>query len=176
MPSKESKTEDVKFFNAQDGIRGRDGGPYADQEDARQREIARARAEGREPDLDNPPPFVGNQVVTSRFVEDNLYSNPSMFNAPGPAEAYEEAKSVKDSPHLVEVGSLPVDKRTSVPDSERKEQQKAINELAQDPANVATTGADSVAEGDNSAGDNSDRAGQPTKSDTTSKPAATVKK
>lgn len=137
-------TEDVKFYNAQDGVRGRDGGPYADQVDAQQREIQRAKAEGREPDLDNPPPFVGTQIVTSAFVEDNLYSNPSMRAAPGPAEALN--KVVEDANFLVNPDVLPVDTRTSVPDSERKAQEKAIAKLATDPSNVATTGALSVSE------------------------------
>jgi hypothetical protein len=138
------ETEDVKFYNAQDGIRGRSGGPYADQDDARTREIARARAEGREPDLDNPPPFVGNQLVTSAFVTDNLPSNPSMAHAPGPNEALN--KVVEDANFLVNPDVLPVDTRTSLPDSERKAQEKDIAKLVTDPANVAATSTVSVSE------------------------------
>ena len=123
---------------------GRDGGPYADEVDARQREVNRARAEGREPDLDNPPPFVGNQIRTSRTVEDNVFSNPSMANAPGPIEQREGASVVDEAHYRVDPGTLPVDTRTVLPDGERKSQQKAINELSADSANVAVSGADSV--------------------------------
>lgn len=163
-----SKDENVLFLNAQDGVRGRNGGPYADEEDARVREIARARAEGREPDLDNPPPFVGNQVTTARFVEDNTYSNPSMVHAPGPAQALTDAKVMQDAPHRVSPGELPVDTRTVLPDSERKSQQKAINELAQDPQNLALSGADSV-------GADNDSAGGPNTASAQSKPAGAKK-
>lgn len=145
-----NKAEDTAFWNAQDGVRGRDGGPYADEVDAQQREIARARAEGREPDLDNPPPFVGNQLRTSRTVEDNTFSNPSMVGAPGPVEQVEGASVVDEAFYRVDPGVLPVDTRTEVPDSERKESEKNSAELVKDPANVATTSNAQV--GDDSSG------------------------
>jgi hypothetical protein len=138
------KAEDVVFWNAQDGIRGRDGGPYADEVDARQREVNRARAEGREPDLDNPPPFVGNQIRTSRTVEDNVFSNPSMVNAPGPVEQREGASVVDEAHYRIDPGVLPVDTRTVLPDSERKASEKASVELAADPANVAASSTTNV--------------------------------
>lgn len=140
----EKKDQDKKFWNAQDGVRGRDGGPYADEEDAWHREELRAAGEGRDPDYDNPAPFVGNQMVTTNFVEDNVYSNPSMSVAAGPNEALEEAKTVKDAPHKLSPVDLPVDTRTTLPDSEQKSQEKDIRELATDPANVATTASGSV--------------------------------
>lgn len=157
-----NKAEDTAFWNAQDGIRGRDGGPYADEADARTREILRAKAEGREPDLDSPPPFVGNQLRTSRTIEDNTYSNPSMLNAPGPVEAIEGASVVEDATYRVDPGVLPVDTRTVLPDSERKSQQKAIDELVQDPSNVAAGGGSSV-------GDDSSSSVQQTRAATSKK-------
>lgn len=139
-----SDHEEVKFWNAQDGIRGRDGGPYADEVDARQREVNRARAEGREPDLDNPPPFVGNVIVTSAYVEDNLFSNPSMKAAPGPHEALAQAKVVEDAPMRVDPGFLPVDTRDELSDSDREKSEKESVKLAADPSNVAATSTTSV--------------------------------
>lgn len=145
MPEGDKDTE-TAFWNAQDGVRGRDGGPYADEVDAQQREIARARAEGREPDLDNPPPFVGNQLRTSRTIEDNTFSNPSMVQAPGPVEQIEGASVVDEAYYRVDPGVLPVDTRTVLPDSERKESEKNSAELVKDPANVATTSNADVAD------------------------------
>lgn len=136
----EKKTEDVKFYNAQDGIRGRDGGPYADEEDARQREVARARGEGREPDFENLQPTVGQQLVTSRFVEDNLYSNPSMAVRPGPQEKLDDAADLEDAPKRIDPGKLPVDKRDELPDSERKAQQEAVNKASADVTSPGNSG------------------------------------
>ena len=56
--------EDTALFNANDGLTGRDGGPYLDEEEAREAEIRRARAEKREPDLDNPPASAGIVLLT----------------------------------------------------------------------------------------------------------------
>lgn len=47
------------LFNPNDGLSGRDGGPYLDIEQAKADEIIRAKREGREPDLDNPPANAG---------------------------------------------------------------------------------------------------------------------
>ena len=60
----DTKTETVKLYNVNDGVTGRDGGPYMDQVDAIQAEIQRAKVEGREPDLDNPPATAGQVLVT----------------------------------------------------------------------------------------------------------------
>ena len=138
------KAQDTNFWNAQDGVRGRDGGPYADEVDAQQREIARAKAEGREPDLDNPPPFVGNQLRTSRTIEDNTFSNPSMVNAPGPVELRDGHDVVDGAHYRIDPGTLPVDTRTALPDSEQKSQEKANVDLAADPSNVAATSTTNV--------------------------------
>ncbi len=54
-----------QLFNPNDSITGRDGGPYLDEEEAREAEIRRARVEGREPDLEKPPATAGIPLVTS---------------------------------------------------------------------------------------------------------------
>lgn len=150
------KDKDTAFFNAQDGVRGRNGGPYADVEDARQAEKRRARAEGREPDLDNPPPFVGNAVVTGNFVEDNVFSNPSMLVTPnllaeGVAKLKEDAVNEAGGEAGIAPVTLAVDTRTVLPDSERKAQQEAVNAAGADPASPAAGGGVSVSSDDDSA-------------------------
>lgn len=77
-PKVETKTEDIKFFNIHDGLRGRDGGPYLDQMEVQQAEIQRAKVEGREPDFDKPGSSAGTPLVTIDKVPDNVYANPSM--------------------------------------------------------------------------------------------------
>lgn len=54
-------TEDL--YNVNDGIHGRDGGPYLDQEEAKVWEIQQAKREGVEPDLENPRPYPGEVLV-----------------------------------------------------------------------------------------------------------------
>ena len=144
--AKDSKTEDVVFFNAQDGVRGRNGGPYGDVVDAERAEINRAFGEGREPDLENPPPTVGQVLIPSHQVQDNIWSNPSMAAGPNLlAEGLADArkKALEESDRDAEVGFAPVtlavDTRTELPDSERKASEKESAELNKNPANVATT-------------------------------------
>lgn len=54
----------VPLYNKNDGITGRDGGPYLDNLEAEAAEKRRALVEGREPDLDNPPATAGIVLVT----------------------------------------------------------------------------------------------------------------
>ena len=53
------------IYNPNDGLVGRDGGPYLDEEQARNDEIRRARVEGREPDFDKPSANAGIQLSTA---------------------------------------------------------------------------------------------------------------
>lgn len=62
-------TDTVPLFNANDRLTGRDGGPYMDLEQAKLAEVNRAKVEGREPDLDNPPAYAGIQLNTARQQE-----------------------------------------------------------------------------------------------------------
>lgn len=55
----------VPLFNPNDGLTGRDGGPYLDIEEAKTAERRRAVLENREPDLENPPATAGIQLVTA---------------------------------------------------------------------------------------------------------------
>lgn len=60
------------LFNPNDGLVGRDGGPYLDQEEARIAEERRARIEGREPDFDNPPATAGIPLSPASTLIYNL--------------------------------------------------------------------------------------------------------
>ncbi len=53
------------LYNPHDGLSKRDGGPYLDQIELEQAEIRRAKAEGREPDLDNLQGTAGVRLVTA---------------------------------------------------------------------------------------------------------------
>jgi hypothetical protein len=56
---------ETPVYNPNDGLVGRDGGPYLDEEQARNDEIRRARVEGREPDFDKPGANAGIQLSTA---------------------------------------------------------------------------------------------------------------
>lgn len=55
----------VNLYDAQKGRVPRTGGPYLDEIQAEEAERRRAKAEGREPDLDNPGPYAGTALVTA---------------------------------------------------------------------------------------------------------------
>lgn len=57
--------ESVPLYNPNDGLTGRDGGPYLDQEEMRIAEERRAIVEGRKPDYKNPGPTAGIQLRTA---------------------------------------------------------------------------------------------------------------
>lgn len=79
-------SEKIDLYNVQDGIKGRDGGPYLDQIERHTAEVRRAAQEDREPAgaWEKLPPAVGTVIVTARQLEDNSYtSNPSMAGVPG---------------------------------------------------------------------------------------------
>jgi hypothetical protein len=56
---------ETPVYNPNDGLVGRDGGPYLDEEQARNDEIRRAKIEGREPDFDKPGANAGIQLSTA---------------------------------------------------------------------------------------------------------------
>jgi len=111
-PESGAESVDTKFFIAQDGISGRDGGPYLDQVEREQAEIQRAKVEGREPDLDNPGPNAGTVLVTERKLVDNPHSNPSMSNQTS------DVPAAPINEDLVTPYVLPVDTRTEAPTEE----------------------------------------------------------
>ena len=86
------------LYNANDGLTGRDGGPYLDLEEAKAAEIKRAAVEGREPDLDNPPASAGIQLVTAgqALANAGVVNLPSQANNADAAEA--ALQGVVDSP------------------------------------------------------------------------------
>ena len=67
---KDGDTVTVDLYDANKGKAPRTGGPYLDEVEAEKAEIRRARVEGREPDLDNPPAIVSTHLVPkSQLVE-----------------------------------------------------------------------------------------------------------
>lgn len=69
----------VNLYNPHNGLTGRDGGPYLDQEERRLAEIVRAGKEGREPDFENAPATAGTPLVDANTLVAmaNPASNPS---------------------------------------------------------------------------------------------------
>ncbi len=69
----------VQLFNPNDGVTGRDGGPYLDVVQAEEQERQRARVEGREPDFDNLPAHTGIPLQTAgqQWFTVGVNSNPS---------------------------------------------------------------------------------------------------
>jgi hypothetical protein len=77
---KEKEMADEKnLYNPHDGLTGRDGGPYLDQEERRLAEIVRAAKEDREPDFENAPATAGTPLVDAAtlIAMANPASNPS---------------------------------------------------------------------------------------------------
>lgn len=92
-------SDDRKLYDVNKGF-GRDGGPYMDEVDRRQAEVNRARVEGREPDLDNPPPIAGSQLVDAKTLvqQYNPASHPSMDSGSALAAAVDLAADDPDHP------------------------------------------------------------------------------
>lgn len=73
-PTTEEVTEtsdSIPLFNANDGIHGRDGGPYLDQVEAKHFEEFQAARDGGEPDYDNPRGYPGIQLNTAHQQQDS---------------------------------------------------------------------------------------------------------
>jgi hypothetical protein len=105
------ETVDIAFFNAQDGVKGRDGGPYLDYEERYQAEVRRAALEDREPAKygDNVPAHVGTTLVTSAFVIDNSStSNPSMAHKSGLEQTLTDSTFTDNNGLADPVSVLPV--------------------------------------------------------------------
>lgn len=125
---------DKALYNANDGLTGRDGGPYLDQLEDERAEILRAKVEDREPDLDNPPASAGTVLVTAG----QLLANAGVNNLPsqdgnnflGEEEA---VKAVADSDEngLKQRGTLPAE---GIDDSEPEVDLSMRTALAGDDA------------------------------------------
>ena len=66
-------TETVKVYNPNDGITGRDGGPYLDIEEAKAREARSAAREGRNVNKNETPRGMGIPEKTQREIMDRRY-------------------------------------------------------------------------------------------------------
>ena len=66
-------TETVKVYNPNDGITGRDGGPYLDIEEAKAREARSAAREGRNVNKNDTPRGMGIPEKTQREIMDRRY-------------------------------------------------------------------------------------------------------
>ena len=75
-------SEQVNVYDPHNGLTGRDGGPYLDQEERRLAEIVRASKEDREPDFENAPATAGTPLVDAGTLVTiaNPASNPSQMN------------------------------------------------------------------------------------------------
>lgn len=95
------------LYNANDGLTGRDGGPYLDLEENRLSEERRARIEGRKPDLVNPAASSGTQLRTAsqQFANAGVNNLPSQSDTVASAEnslkAIADDKSNLLQPHGV---------------------------------------------------------------------------
>lgn len=96
-----SDKDTVSLFNPHDGLTGRDGGPYLDEEERRLAEIRRAAVEDREPDFsyENIPASAGTPLVTAGELVRmaNPASNPSMEAVDASVAGVEARAKDKDS-------------------------------------------------------------------------------
>lgn len=98
-------TNDVPLYNPNDGLYGRGGGPYLDEEQAREAEIRRARVEGREPDLENPGAYAGIQLQTAAQMIANRSLDVNRVGVSGVMEPGEDVfeKSAKSKDTALKV-------------------------------------------------------------------------
>lgn len=65
----------TKLFNPNQGLHGRQGGPFLDDVQRKQAEETRAIREGREPDYENMQPYVGDQLRTEeQLLQEAIHS------------------------------------------------------------------------------------------------------
>lgn len=84
---------DQKLYNINDGVTGREGGPYLDEIQAREAEVRRAQVEGREPS-EELQPYAGFQLVPGQILiqTQNTASLPSQEGNFALAQALDESK------------------------------------------------------------------------------------
>lgn len=106
----------VDLYNPNDGLTGRDGGPYLDLEEARLAEERRARAEGRKPDFDTVHGYAGMPLVTAgQLVRDVSTLNvPSRDGTPVLEDAAAKFAS-SDNVSATPITSVEVDTSTEAP-------------------------------------------------------------
>lgn len=103
------------LFNPNDGITGRDGGPYLDEVETVEAEKRRAVVENRKPNLTDPPASAGIQLATAAqmlsAVEVNRPSKQHTFD--------DEAERMFDA--AAKDKSTPFAKKGEIPDVAFKE-------------------------------------------------------
>lgn len=138
---------DVPLYNPNDGITGRDGGPYLDQVEAEQAEVRRAKVEGREPDLDNPPATAGIPLTTAAQMIHNLDVNipsKSNFLTTGGAAALYRGAEDDENTNLVAADSYNPDEVSRLREEAAESETKAEDFNENDPnAPVDDTGTSS---------------------------------
>lgn len=143
--------EEKNLFNPHDGLTGRDGGPYLDNEERRLAEIRRAAVEGREPEFEKAPATAGTPLVTAGqlVAMANPTSNPSQTEFDPGATAVD--KLAKDESFPVEAfSSRPV---TDMEKEQEEREEKSDDHLA-NPANptIVSTDPDSASDEEASEG------------------------
>ena len=108
------------LFNVNDGPNGRDGGPYLDQVQQRDAEIARAAAEGREPDFENMVSSPGVQLVTAEQLVKMHHMQPSEQDKP-----LLDATAVLANVDNPDVGANPVGMTVEEEETEVEEEEVA---------------------------------------------------
>jgi len=96
------------LYNPNDGLTGRDGGPYLDEVQAVASEELRAKKEGREPDYDNVPADAGIQLSTaSQLLRAVDVNRPSKFHETGPEAERMFAAAAESDNDLKVAGEIP---------------------------------------------------------------------
>lgn len=123
----------VDLYNPNDGLTGRDGGPYLDLEEARVAEERRARAEGREPDFSKVSGYAGLPLVTAgQLVRDVSTLNvPSRDGTPVLDDAASKF-AASDNVLAEKITSVPVDTGSTPP----KEEKLGKNETGASPDGI----------------------------------------
>src|SRR5690349_12453843 len=120
----------VALFNANDGLSGRDSGPYLDLEEAREAEVRRARVENRKPDLDNPPASAGRVLLTGKQVVSNLGVNslPPQANTWGTEDKALRAVADDKDNNLRVYGEVDLSDQVDAADEDGETMQKILAE------------------------------------------------
>ena len=115
-------TQTVAYFNANDSVTGRDGGPYLDVLQAQEDEKRRAHVEKREPNLDNPPPNAGIQLnnAAQQLATADVNNLPSQSAPNGPEFGWLKSASDDNEKLLSSVVELEI-KQVEVPEEETPE-------------------------------------------------------
>jgi len=142
----------VQLFNPNDGVTGRDGGPYLDVVQAEEQERQRARVEGREPDFENLPAHAGIPLQTAgqQWFTVGVNSNPSQAGRNDVNSDVQFQAAVKDEDVALHAFSER-DKLEEIDDAGPTFGEKGVADT--NPAAIATGAA---ADGENTAGKGAD--------------------